>query len=260
MANEDARHLVATARATKLLEHYGVDSPERISLVDIAWDQGIEVGYQPLKGAAAHLIRVGGSGAITVNSAIGEEGSRRFAIAHELAHWALHEKISQIFLCTAADLRDYENSAPELEANTFASEFLMPRFLLPKELWQHETTLWQAGVIADRFGVSLTAAAIRWVHVCKEPAVVVFSDGLNVGWWRRQEPKTAGLWLESKQALSIESLAGSMIQGAAPSTAEVPWVAWFPHLQPRAETIWESSVWLGNYGTVISILWIPDLA
>jgi hypothetical protein len=258
MASEDARHLVATARATKLLEHYGVDRPENISLADIAWDQGIEISYRPLKGAAAHLIRVGGSGAITVNSAIAEEGSRRFAIAHELGHWSLHEKISQLFLCTAADLSDYQHSAPELEANTFASEFLMPRFLLPEDLWNRETTLWQAQSIADRFGVSLTSAAIRWVHVCREPAFVVFSDGANVAWWRRQEPKAAGLWLESKQVLSPESLAHGISQGQS-TTAEVPWDAWFSHLKQRAETVWESSVRLGNYGTVISILWIPAL-
>lgn len=263
MESGEPRHLVASARATKLLERYGVTTPRDIRLDDIAWDLGIEISYLPLKGAAAHLVRIGESGAITVNQGIVEEGSRRFAVAHELGHWILHPGLSQVFLCTTDDLRDYEKSVPELEANTFASELLMPRFLLPKELWRHESTLWQAQRIASTFDVTVTSAAIRWTQVANEPVFVVFSDGSNVGWWRRHEPKVAGVWLESKQTISVESLAHAIGRGdnvAGATTIEVPWEVWFPHLDSRCKSLWESSMKLGNYGTVVTILWIPDLS
>ena len=66
---------------------------------------------------------------IRTKRGIREEGRKRFAIAHELGHWFLHENESQFFVCTAEQMREYKGSPTEVEANIFASELLMPTFL-----------------------------------------------------------------------------------------------------------------------------------
>lgn len=82
-----------------------------------------------LTGCLARLVRQGKRGIIRTKSGIREDGRRRFAIAHELGHWFLHEKESQVFVCTAEQMRDYKGSPVEVEANLFASELLMPTCL-----------------------------------------------------------------------------------------------------------------------------------
>ena len=69
-------------------------------------------------------------GLIRVRQDIPEVGRKRFAVGHEIGHWILHEKISQFLACTTEDLAaTYKNSDPELEANYFSSELLMPERL-----------------------------------------------------------------------------------------------------------------------------------
>ena len=105
MAETDASLMVAAARAGKLLQMYGVNRPQDIRLDDLAWAQGIEIVASPLTGAEAHLVRVGDSGTITIRQDIPEEGRKRFAIAHEIGHWELHSAASQLFFCSADDMR-----------------------------------------------------------------------------------------------------------------------------------------------------------
>lgn len=261
MAGVEPRRFIATARAAKLLISYGIERPSQIVLEDIAWDLGVEIYIAPLSGAAAHLVRIGDSGTITVSNRLEADGRVRFAIAHELGHWCLHQGISQLFLCTGENMRDYVNSGPELEANIFACELLMPRTMLDKKLWKLDPGLWQPKAISTEFGVSLTSGALRWAEVSKRAILAVFSDGKNVLWWRRNDEKTLGLWCSSKQQISPESRAYAIAHGADedPNSIDVPWEAWFPHIDARSKTVQEMSIKLGNYSTIISMLWIPEM-
>lgn len=254
----EPRRLVAESRALKLLDRFGLSRPSEIVLEDIAYALGIEVSYRPLKGADAHLVRVGDMGGITISERIKERGRQRFAIAHEIGHWELHAGRSQVFLCTVEDMRAYQSSPEEIEANIFASELLMPmRMMLPK-FKTMEPSLLVPEAIAAHFDVSLTAATLRYVSKFKLPLMVVFSANGRVSWWRRNDEQMEYLFLEPAQALSTESRAAYATDSGKSDAklVPVPWDAWFPHLPERAGRLHEQSRRFDNYDVVMSILWL----
>ncbi|WP_460881211.1 ImmA/IrrE family metallo-endopeptidase [Pontibacter rugosus] len=63
---------------------------------------------------------------------------QRFTIAHELGHFVLHQKYSELFIDKEKPLfRNQESSTGEhkreKEANAFAAAILMPQFLIFQE-------------------------------------------------------------------------------------------------------------------------------
>ena len=256
----DPRLLTASFRAQKLLETYGIKSPAEIILEDIAWALGIEVVTSSLSGAEAHLVRVGNAGTITLSNTIKEEGQRRFAIAHELGHWELHKDISQVFFCSEADMRQYQNSGPEIEANTFASELLLPKTMINPSTLKAEPDLDIIRTWSQTFNVSLTSAAVRYAGISRQPVMVVFSDGTQVHWWRRNEDRLAGLWFESEQRLGSCSIAADLNKNPTQAgvMSPVDWSAWFPHIEDKGEELFECALQLHPYNTIMSLLWLPS--
>lgn len=260
MGRDEPRRLVAEARAQKLLDRFGLNRPSEIVLEDIAYALGIEISYSPLSGADAHLVRVGDKGGITINERIKERGRQRFAISHEIGHWELHAGRSQVFLCTSDDMRDYQSSAEEIEANIFASELLMPmRMMLPK----YRTMAPGLAVpedIANRFDVSLTAATLRYVSKFNLPLMVVFSSKGRVTWWRRNDEHMEFIYLEPGQILAANSRAASVSEGESSDSSPetVPWEAWFPHLPARPGCLREQARRFENYDIVLSLLWLES--
>ena len=256
----DPRLLTASFRAQKLLETYGITGPAEIVLEDIAWALGIEIVTAPLAGAEAHLVRVGNTGTITLSDAITEVGRRRFAIAHELGHWELHKDVSQSFFCSEADMRQYQQSGPEIEANTFASELLLPKTMINSATLKAEPDLDIIRDWSQTFNVSFTSAAVRYAGISRQPVMVVFSDGNQVRWWRRNEDRMAGLWFESEQRLGSCSIAADLNKNPrqAGVMRHVDWSAWFPHLEDKGEELFECAVQLHPYQTTLSLLWLPS--
>ncbi len=249
----EPRRLLAEARAQKLLDRFGLNRPSEIILEDIAYALGIEISTRALTGADAHLVRVGNKGGITISDRILEPGRRRFAIAHEIGHWELHSDRTQLFLCSAEDMRDYQVSPEEIEANIFASELLMPmRMMLPQHR-KGAPSLRIAEEIAERFAVSLTAATLRYVAKFKHPLMVVFSSKGTVTWWRRNEEQMEGLFLEQAQAVTEESRAAG--RNNDHGWVPVPWEAWFAHLDPRTGKLYEQARYFETYDVSLSLLW-----
>lgn len=254
----EPRRLVAEARALKLLDRFGLNRPSEIVLEDIAYALGIEISYCPLTGADAHLVRVGNKGGITIRDSIKERGRQRFAIAHEIGHWELHAGRTQVFLCTNEDMRDYQSSPEEIEANLFASELLMPMRMMLPHFRNMEPSLAVSEAIAAHFDVSLTAATLRYVSKFNLPLMVVFSGQNRVLWWRRNEVQMDYLFCEPGQNLSMDSRAHAVAAGepSDPHPVSVSWDAWFPHLKAREGQLREQARRFENYDLVISLLWL----
>lgn len=84
---------------------------------------------------------------IIVNSRLTEPGRRRFTIAHELGHWALHRPV----------LRQASTELEgqwEREADEFAAHLLMPRDQVEMHMRMYGTA-----IIDRHFGVSRAAAS-----------------------------------------------------------------------------------------------------
>lgn len=253
--------LTAAAEARRLLDRYGIQKPEEIVLEDIAWDLGIEITIGSLTGAEAHMVRVGDVGMITVSHQLQDCGAQRFAIAHELGHWQMHRSVSQLFFCTDSDMKEYRHSGQELEANTFASELLMPRSMIEPRTLAGEPSWRFIRDLSERFSVATIAAAVRYVDLAKQPVMAVFSDGRNVRWWRENRAKMDGLWLESQQPLAQDSVAFHHVSTAEAdhTLVQVPFEAWFPHCShDEEEELYEFAVTVDDQGTILSLLWAPE--
>ena len=243
--------------ADKRIKRFRIARPEDITLEDIAMAVGVLVVEDKLEGSEARLLRKGGKGIIRVKAGIPEIGRRRFAIGHELGHWELHADLSQWVLCSEADLLEYNGSPPEIEANTFAAELLMPTNLFRPRCERAEPSLELIKALARDFHTTITATAIRFVEECREPCLVVFSENGRVRWWksRNHEP---GMWIASHQPLHHESFAWDCLKDTpVPNTMQpVPAEAWFPESRTGPKDVHEQSMRLGQYPTILTLLWI----
>lgn len=251
---------LSRAEARRLWRLYGFNEPQDLVLEDIAYANGIVVMESRLDGAEARLIRNNTNGIIRVNERIMQPGRKRFAIAHELGHWFLHSRVSQVLACTAEDMiAKYKASPPELEANFFASELLMPSDLFRERIRSQEPSLDLIQQLAFEFAASLTATAVRYVELRDDYCAVVFSENGKIRWWRVSSSFGREAWIESGSPLSRRSLARSIHDGETISQQpqEVDLDAWISTDDLDCDTILEHSMRLGQTGQIMSLLWLP---
>lgn len=247
---------LATARfeAQKIVKYYGFQSPNEISLEDIAYHQGISIEYSQLNKVEALLLRKSNKGIICVSDREMETGRRRFAVAHELGHWYCHSGISQVWLCTSDSIQAYKGNAHEIEANAFAAELLMPRSWLTQRVGNQQLTVRLICQIAEEFGTTLTATAVRLVEESKDDCCVVFSDTNSVRWHKKS--RTAdGIWIARE--ISEESRARDCDTEPQDSRGprKVAPAAWLSGRSLRDYTeVWEESVFLPTYRIAITLL------
>jgi Zn-dependent peptidase ImmA (M78 family) len=249
----------AKGTAFRVTRDYGIEHPREIDLEAIAEDKGVTVVDAPLYGLEARLLRQRECGIIRVKAGIPEPGRRRFAIAHELGHWLLHADISQLFLCTSENIRDYKNHPVEIEANMFAAELLMPTRLFQKSIKSMEPTIENIAACAEECRTSLTSTAIRFTELSTYRTIVVLSKSGRVVWWR---PKLDGShpWIHVGVPLHSQSLAKycTLPDRVSPIEA-VPNEAWLDdNWFSRSVEVTEQSILLPGYDTVLTVLILTD--
>lgn len=246
----------AKAAAYKLTQRFGIRQPKGICLEDMAMALKVLVVPSPLEGCEARLTRKGKSGVIRVRAGDDQMGRKRFSISHELGHWQMHDS-SQLYACSAADLRDYRTSPEEREANVFASELLMPRFLAEPMLGRPEPSIGLAKTVAAEFNVSMTAAAIRMLHLNRHEAVLVASKNKVIQWWVIAKDRF-GVFFRRNQSLHPESIACCLENGESiTGVHEVDTHVWFP--DSRVEFgVSEESERFPKYGMTLTVLTLSD--
>ena len=246
----------ARVLAAGLIADFGITSPEEIDVEALAMAQGIFVRDGRMNGAEAWLVRRGNKGIIRVRDDIPEVGRRRFAIGHELGHWHQHKGISQWAYCEEGDIGRYGGSVLEVEANAFASELLMPGVFFRPKCERATPDLGLIGRLAETFRTSLTATAMRFLDETSENCILVVSKDRVVEWFKRIDGRTR-LWIEPRTALDHRSAAWDLSCESRPFEAmkRVPPAAWFKNAGEGTE-VYEQSIRLGRYGSVLSLLWI----
>lgn len=156
--------------ALRILADVKVDKPS-INLKRIANSLGATIRYVPLDENLSGSIFIDGNSAkIAVNS-FHHPNRQRFTIAHEIGHLVLHSQQFQNTIHVDKKFQMYrnENSSRgtdrlEIQANSFASELLMPTFLLEKVVGNMQIDMDDDETIsqlADKFRVSPTAFKFR---------------------------------------------------------------------------------------------------
>lgn len=253
--------------AERVLNELSISDPQDLFLLrEIAWERGALVVDKPLDGAEARIAIVGRRAVISLSTHISDPRRRRFSIAHELGHFEIHRRDSHLALCSGRDLDDWNAGQAarnyEQEANEFASALLLPeRFFRP--LCQEENpSLGLISTLGERFDVSLTAAARRFVQFTPEACALVFSDQGFIRWFSAsQEFLDMGLFVDVKSKLDPASQAASRQAGPVDSIRpqRVRASAWLkPGRYRRDATLLEQSLWMPAYNTVLSLIWIDE--
>lgn len=254
MPRTQASRAIAEGAAARIWARYCIASPSEFDLDDVA-ARGAYVVEGTLDSADARLVRRGAQGVIRVSSRIAEPGRRRFAVAHELGHFEMHAAVSPLLACTSVQMRgDYRASVPEVEANWFAAELLMPAKLFARQHRHAFPSFEEVSRLAAYFGTSRTAAAVRLVELSDDECAFVASEGGRVRWWRGSERFRERYWIDCGVALSGESAAGAVFAGESPpgGPVQVPAAAWGG--AEADEPWWEDVAGAGDYGQIHSLL------
>jgi hypothetical protein len=128
---------------------------------------------------------------IIYNSAISSPGRINFTIAHEFGHYLLHRlRFPDGLECGQQDMMrwDTEYGRIEAQANEFAASLLMPLDDFRRQIpGKAKPKLDDLGDCADRYGVSLVAATLRWLQYTERRSVMVVSrEGFIL--WARSSP------------------------------------------------------------------------
>lgn len=108
----------------------------------------------------------------------------RFTQAHELGHFIVHRTLKTTFECSEGETAGWSdgNRNIEREADDFAANLLMPRTHFERKVAGNQIDFEAISSAADDFGVSLTAAALRWLRITNESAVLVSSNEGFINW------------------------------------------------------------------------------
>lgn len=120
----------------------------------------------------------------------------RFDATHELGHLLLHNDIEQ------SDLEDRDiRNRIELEANSFAGAFLLPRASILKEFYSARLNHLQG--IKARWKVSMQAIAHRakQIGILDEYQYILFRKQISARSWNKNEPLDDEIKLEQPQWL-----------------------------------------------------------
>lgn len=182
-----------------LLWSYGVTKPAHIDLEAIARDRQAVVKYRPLNGCEARLVAGRNAAIISVNSQNRSLGRKRFSLAHELAHW-LCDRHTGSFLCAKSDIgpQNAEARSVEAHANGYASQLVLPSFLVDPWVDDRAPSMDLASALATEFSASKTAATIKLVKRSAHAAAVLCHFQGRLIWHQRSLCFPAEYWVQSE--------------------------------------------------------------
>lgn len=178
----------------------------------------------------ALLIPVGRDGfRIVCNAKVRSEGRRRFSIAHEIAHTLLPDAEKTYHLRTKKGEHCYRTEKARQEerlCDLAAAEMLMPGPVFRESIANHGVRAASVPLLAQFYGVSREAAALRMIELSRGPlAVGFFRYGLRPS----VEGKPEG------SLKPVERRTAYRVQRAFRSPG-------FPYLFPRGKSVHHSSV------------------
>jgi len=199
--------------AERLLWGYGITEPSHIDLDAIANDQGAIVKYRALEGCEARLVVRDDCAIVSINSS-SNDGRQRFSLAHELAHWICDRKTGS-FLCAKEDIgpQNAEARSVEAHANGYASQLILPTYLVDPWMKDRKFSLEVASSLAKEFKVSLTAAAIKLVKRTINPACITCHNQKRLMWHQRSAAFPSEFFVSSE--LHCDTDAFSLAFGGA---------------------------------------------
>jgi Zn-dependent peptidase ImmA (M78 family) len=231
------------SRPERLLWGHGIRMPEHIDLEAIANARGAHVVYRKLDGCAARLVASGDCAVISV--AVDDNlGRRRFSLGHELAHW-IQDTQRASFKCSSTDIgpQNAEAKTIEADANSFASQLILPDYLVWPWVADRKPSLDLASAMGGDFQVSLTASALKLLQRAKGPIAITCHDQRRLKWSRRSRDFATDFYILNE--LHQDTVAFEMAYGAAKGLS-----------RPKRES---ASRWISGPGTYRTEVWSQSI-
>lgn len=169
--------------AQNLLSEIGWESPSDFTLLEIANYLNINIKEVPIAGSQGRILINGSSAIITINSALTHERKKNFVIAHEIGHFLMHKNLISIFSDTEKTLSEWHTKGPhENEANSFATELLMPFDAFKSFINKKKLSLNLIENVSEYFNTSLLATFLRYVDIGEFPAMIVYMENNKIIW------------------------------------------------------------------------------
>lgn len=229
-------------------------------LTALCRDLGLRIREVPAKGFDGALIgsKADQKGIVAVKASIREKSRKRFTIAHEIGHFVIphHRNLSNI--CEERKIESFDShlNGPEIEANEFAAELLLPSALLRRRFNLAELSLAQISAVAADFETSLTATTRCFLTLTDLPCAMVWSVSNRARWFVRSD--SFRFFLPLPELPANGSFAAGIFRGeSAPAElAPVRPDAWLDRqAAEHVDTLLEHSISLPNYNAVLTLLW-----
>jgi Zn-dependent peptidase ImmA (M78 family) len=252
--------LRAKREAQAIVRRCHISAPEHIDLAAIAALYEVYYLEAHLQGADARLQIQGNTGLVTVRADIPEIGRKRFALAHDIGHFLLHRSRTRLRTCSESEfLRWYRTNDEEPEANVFAAELLMPEDLFVSYCAGRKPGFETVSQLAEIFKTSLSAAAYRYAEIGNYPCALIASKEGKIAWFTTTEDFQHRI-REVGSSVYRNSCAGDfLLANSLPPNQPEPVGAfcWLESANLDAKVnLYEHAVALGQYRTVLSLIWI----
>jgi hypothetical protein len=207
--------------------------------------------------------KAGSKWLILYNSAVSSEGRKRFTIAHEFGHYLLHRHQHNEFQCGDNDIESGDGNGKDIEgdADKFASTLLMPLDDFRRQVDGQPVTFDLLGHCADRYGVSLTAAALRWTEIAEHRALLLASRDDHMLWAKSNEAafKSGAVFATRKRTIALPGAARAHSANCtgAGQAQSIKASVWFPR-EPAYVPLTEMTMVAANYDYTLTLLLMPD--
>lgn len=191
-------------------------------------------------------------------------GRRAYTIAHEFGHWVLHRDLideDETFeggvYCSEDSILRRNGSGIEQEADEFAANLLMPLNDFRKQIPAKSVPNFDVlGKIALRYGVSLTAATLRWLEYTETRALLVVSNEGFAHWAKTSTPALkSGRYIRTRDTVfelpqAATAVSGDFRDETAHGIGQAAGV-WFP------EPVTEMCIRSDRYDLEMTLLHLP---
>lgn len=243
------RHL---SQAERILQSLGVTDPREIDLEAIAYHMNAIVRYRKLDGCEARIMGAGDRAIISVSEA-SIPRRKRFSIAHELGHWTHHR--GKQLACRAEESYSDRAKQHEREANRFASDMLLPRYLFDPISKEHKKfNFGTVKALADVFDASKSAVARRLVEFDHTPSLLI-CHGPNGRRWFVRSPSVPTHWFPQND-LDPDSFAFGVQFGRErdnPTMRKIGADAWFDSHRANRFEVREQTIRVSDQDTLTLI-------
>lgn len=244
-------------------KHCGMEEAERIDLAALAEACDVGIFSAPADSFDGAAMVIEGCAGIFVN----ENQTRqryRFTLAHEFGHlflpWHHKQLVRGYRMVDTWNDPETVDDEREREANEFAAELLSPAILVRPLLRGGALDITKVVFIADRFGLSWTAAAVRVAQLAPDPVAALLFRGEELAWRFQHRSFPYGIPQNGLRPPVGSATANVCTgQGDVREAVNGDGAGWFVDRQyGETPAVLESSIRLGGRNEVLTLLWAPS--